>query len=255
MRLSIDKKITLLLKEFIKEAFSRFGLVVFKRSSRVYLPEEDSFKIIASLCDRSDPVMIDGGAHLGGAVEAFGSLLPDTTFFCFEPDPILGQVLTGKFARNLRVTVVQAALGEHEGKAEFNINASRPTNSLLPASESLNAELQQLCQPVEKIVVALTTIDDYTRVNNIGRVDIIKLDLQGYDFLALKGAKETLRQAKIAHIEVLFREIYTGCHLFPDIVRLMTENGFTLYTLCGMHYGEAGELLWADAIFAKACKR
>ena len=60
--------------------------------------------------------------------------------------------------------------------------------------------------------------------------------------LALQGARVVL-------IEVLFVEIYQGCHLFPDVLRLLGECGYTLYTLCGLHYGNHDELLWADAIF------
>jgi len=53
-------------------------------------------------------------------------------------------------------------------------------------------------------------------------------------------------------VEVLFKEIYKGCHGFPDILNLMIGQGFKLHNLCGLHYGEADELLWADAIFVKS---
>jgi len=100
--------------------------------------------------------------------------------------------------------------------------------------------------------VEVITIDEYCRMNSIERVDVIKLDLQGYDYLALKGAAATLDKARVVLVEVLFEEIYKGCHCFPDILNLMSPQGFKLHTLCGLHYGEADELLWADAIFVKS---
>lgn len=241
-----------MIKKMLKWMLKRSGIVAFKRSSRVYIPEDESYRIVSNLVGRVDPVVIDGGAHLGDMVEKFRAFLPRAEFHCFEPDPALAQTLVSRFAGSPLVHVVQAALGDAVGTAKFNINVSRPTNSLLPSAETLQPELKQLCQLVEQVEVEVTTIDEYCRANSIERVDIIKLDLQGYDYLALKGATATLVKAKVALVEVLFEEIYKGCHRFPDILNLMLDQGFKLHTLCGLHYGEADELLWADAVFVKS---
>lgn len=241
-----------MIKQFLRRILNRFGIVAFKRSSRIYIPEDESYRIVAKLVECPAPAIIDGGAHLGGATEILETLLPDATFYCFEPDPTLVQILENKFTDNPQVRVVQAALGDIAGKAKFNINASRPTNSLLPSSESLQPDLKQLCQLVEQVEVGIITIDEYCRDNSIERIDVIKLDLQGYDYRALKGAAAMLENAKVVLVEVLFKEIYKGCHCFPDILDLMIDQGFKLHTLCGLHYGEADELLWADAIFVKS---
>ena len=137
-----------MVKQFLRRILNRFGIVAFKRSSRIYIPEDESYRIVADLVGCSAPAIIDGGAHLGGVAEALGRLLPEATFHCFEPDPMLVQALENKFTDNPKVQVVRAALGDMAGKAKFNINVSRPTNSLLPSSESLQSDLKQLCQLV-----------------------------------------------------------------------------------------------------------
>lgn len=226
-----------------------------KRSSGVYLPEDESYKIVIAQCGRADPVIIDGGAHRGGSVEAFSRYAPHAKFHCFEPDPSLAQELTALFSNNPRVRVIMAALGDAIGKATFNINVSRPTNSLLPSGDALQPDLQSLCQLVEQVEVDILTIDAYCEAQALDHVDIIKLDLQGYDYKALLGAKTALRGAGVVLIEVLFVEIYKGCNLFPDVLQLMGECGYTLFTLCGLHYGDQDELLWADAIFVNKASR
>lgn len=241
----------MMIKRIIKSGLKRFGIIAFKKSSRVYLPEEESYRLVAELVGRPDPIVVDGGAHLGDMIEKFGALLPQAEFHCFEPDPELGETLSRKYAGNQKVHVVQAALGEQLGKACFNINASRPTNSLLDAADDLQGDLKKLCDRVRQVEVAVTTIDEYCASLAIDRIDAIKLDLQGYDYLALKGAGRTLETAKVVLVEVLFREFYKGCHLFPDTLAFMLSKGFELYTLCGLHYGELDELLWADAIFVR----
>lgn len=243
------------MKKIIKAWLYQFGIIAMKRSSGVYLPEDESYKIAIAQCGRADPAIIDGGAHRGGSVEAFSRYAPQAKFHCFEPDPSLAQELTGLFSNNPHVRVVMAALGDVEGKAKFNINASRPTNSLLSPGDALQPDLQSLCELVEQVEVDILTIDAYCEAQSLDHVDIIKLDLQGYDYRALLGAKMALRDTRVVLIEVLFVEIYKGCNLFPDVLQFMGECGYTLFTLCGLHYGNHDELLWADAIFVNSASR
>lgn len=240
------------MKRIIKKILHNFNIIVMKRPSRVYLPEDDSYRIAAEQCGQMEPVIIDGGAYMGAAVVAFSRFFSQAEFHCFEPDPLLANELTKIFTGKANVYIVKAALGELSGKAAFNINASRPTNSLLPVSEALQPDLRGLCRAVEQVEVDVTSIDGYCEAHGLKRVDIIKLDLQGYDYNALLGAKSTLRGTHVVLVEVLFVEIYKSCNLFPDILRLMSKYGFTLFTLCGLRYGNDGELLWADAIFVNS---
>ncbi len=240
-----------MLKRLVKAALKRFGIVAFKRSSRVYVPEDDAYRIVASLVDTDEPEIIDGGAHLGDVPDNMGPLFGSARFHCFEPDPVLTEQLDRKYVADDKVSIVHAALGDAVGRASLNINVSRPTNSLLPISDTLQPDLQKLGTMVEQVEVDVLTIDDYCKQNGIDKIDVIKLDLQGYDYLALRGAIDTLRQVQVVLVEVLFREFYQGCHLFPDILDLLNDNGFSLYTLSGLHDGEGDEILWADAIFTR----
>ncbi len=242
------RKIINIFRKFL----TSLGIIAFKRSSRVYIPDDEIYLIISKLSGRSDPVVIDGGAHLGDMPEKFQRFLPLSKFHCFEPDPVTADLLKLKFAGNSKVSIVEAALGEVVGKVKLQINASRPCNSILPTAGSLPSDLKPLFEPQEQVEVDLTTVDEYCRINGISQVDCIKLDLQGYDYLALKGAENTLKKTRVVLVEVWFKEIYKGAHGFTDILNLMTSQGFTLFNLCGIHYGEADELIWADAIFVNA---
>ena len=240
-----------LIKRFIKTVLISFDIIVFRRSSRAYIAEDESYSIVAKLTKSHSPVIIDGGAHLGDAVQLLGALLPAATFHCFEPDPSLVNELNATFRDKAGVHIVNAALGKSLGKAMFNINVSKPTNSLLPISELLQSDIKSMCQLERQVEVEVTTIDEYCRKQGLNQVDVLKLDLQGYDYLALQGAEETLKRVKVVLVEVLFTEIYQGCGLFTEVFGLMSVSGFDLYTLCGLQYGDEAKLLWADAIFVR----
>lgn len=239
------------LKSLIKKILSNIGIIVMKRSSHVYLSDDESFRIAFELSGNPSPVVIDGGAHKGATVDSIRGFAEGAKLHCFEPDPVLFGELKLKYSDDANVKITQAALGERTGKAVFNINASRPTNSLLKAAAGIEKDLAELCKTMQSIEVSITSIDDYCETLGLSHVDIIKLDLQGYDYFALLGASKVLEQVQIVLVEVLFSELYDGCRQFPDILFFMQKRGFRLFTLSGIHYGSSDELLWADAIFVK----
>jgi hypothetical protein len=49
-------------------------------------------------------------------------------------------------------------------------------------------------------VVAVTSLDDYCRSQNIGRIDFVKLDVEGMEPYVLQGAKTLLQERRIAAI-------------------------------------------------------
>ena len=118
------------MKKFIKGVLRRFGIVAFKCSTGIYVPDEDSYRIAVEQCGKSAPVIVDGGAHRGDSVRSFSLYVPNATFHCFEPDPMLVEELKATFLGRSNVYVVAAALGEVCAQATFNINFSKPTNSL-----------------------------------------------------------------------------------------------------------------------------
>jgi FkbM family methyltransferase len=236
----------------IRAFINRCGVIVFKRDSNVYIPDGEIYSIVFKLIGKNDPVIIDGGAHLGDMPLQIRAMSNDAKFYCFEPDPVASAILKSKFNLFPQVQVISAALGDVVGTAQLKINASRPCNSLLNTSKLIPQSLINLFETVEELEVELTTIDDYCHYNQIEQIDCIKLDLQGYDYLALRGADKTLINTKVVIVEVWFKELYLGAHNFSDILAFMTVKGFVLYTLCGIHYGEANELIWADAIFVKS---
>ena len=239
-------------KNKVRKALYRAGVIAFRRSSRIFLPEEEVYSVLARLvADISSPVVIDGGSHKGDMVDRFGELVAGCQFHCFEPTPDLAAFLREKYRLNASVIVNEVALGDAVGTVTLHVNHSLATNSVLPTGENLQEDLRALCKTVGQVKVPLTTIDAYCDGLGMRHVDVIKLDLQGNDFAALQGARKTLATTRAVMVEVLFSEIYSGSGMYYEIVNFLQESGFRLYTLCGLHYGKNDELLWGDALFLK----
>jgi FkbM family methyltransferase len=240
------------LKRLIKRLLAGFGLVIFKRSTGIYIGEHETPALALRLCGAMQPVIIDGGAHKGTFVEAIREKSRAARFLCFEPDPVLAAGLRTKFTGDARVEIVQAALGSSGGTATFNINRSRACNSLASSDGGAAGVLGELMATVERIEVEVTTLDEAMLRAGVPACDIVKLDLQGHDLEALIGAGQALKSAKVVVVEVWFAPVYRGTVTYLEICDLLRKRGFSIYSLIGLHYSTTDRLLWSDAIFVRA---
>jgi FkbM family methyltransferase len=249
---NINHVVIRFLKQVIKKLLAGFGLVIFKRSTGIYIGEDETPALALRLCETVQPNIIDGGAHKGAFVDAARRLSPGAHFLCFEPDPLLAASLQEKFAGKAKVQIIQAALGSTRGTATFNINRSRACNSLASSDGAATGVLGELMTTMERISVEVTTLDDAMLNAGMRSCDIVKLDLQGHDLEALSGAAETLKSAKVVIVEVWYAPVYAGTVTYLKICELLQKSGFSIYTLAGLHYSTKDRLLWSDAIFLRA---
>ena len=77
--------------------------------------------------------------------------------------------------------------------------------------------------------------------NNISVIDLIWMDIQGAELMALKGLGERIKDVNIIHSEVEFFEIYKNQPLFIEIKKYLNKRGFLLgfFTSFGKYSGDA----------------
>lgn len=96
-----------------------------------------------------------------------------------------------------------------------------------------------------------TTLDDFTSLEGISHVNILKLDIQGGEGDALAGARNLLSNSRIDLIfsEVFFTPHYEGASLFHEITGYLAGYEYSLYNLRHMVSGDNGQLRFADALY------
>lgn len=105
--------------------------------------------------------------------------------------------------------------------------------------------------PKDEIKRRAYTIDSIVKKHNFDNVDFIKLDIQGSELNALRGANETLRNVDIIQMELSVMNYNQGAPTFAETIAYMDNIGFAFYQTLENMFDGRHVLIQIDAIFAR----
>jgi FkbM family methyltransferase len=197
--------------------------------------------------------IFDVGANRGNTVAAYRRLFPMAVIHLFEPIPELAAGVRDRFLGDAAVFVHEAALTDSSGEAFFNVNSVVDTSSLLNSPEAATpVAYRGVMGTTKRITVATTTLDEFCRKHDIRRIDILKMDIQGGELAALRGAESLLEREAISLIfaEVFVQPFYEEQPLFGDVASFLARWEYTLHNVYNVMFrGETGRCSWMDVIF------
>ncbi len=197
-----------------------------------------------------NPVIVDGGANKGRIAAELLEAFPTARILAFEPLPALARKLRKRFAHIPSVTVIEAALGAAPGKAILRIPQSRTLSSLLAPTGIRDKYPGRDLEHLETADVTVVRMDEAV-METAGRADMIKLDLQGFELEALKGATGLLPGVRAILTETAFVSLYENQPLFPQLETFLRGYGFRFERFFEPFLNEDGETISADALFLK----
>jgi FkbM family methyltransferase len=147
---------------------------------------------------KKDFVIMDIGANIGFHTLNFARLCNEGHVFAFEPDRISFQMLATNIQQNhfKNVSTFSIALGAHQGKLPFykmyvnNPGANRILNQ--PPSSHFGEEW-----------VDVNTCDQLAEQLHFSKLDLIKIDVEGFELFVLEGASKVIEKYK----PILFIEL------------------------------------------------
>ncbi len=194
--------------------------------------------------------MVDGGANKGNVAARILAALPGARLTAFEPQPRLARKLAKRFAADARVTVQPVALGEAADTLTLSVLSRATLSSLLPPSgihDKYAGEALAVMDAVDVPVVRLDAVLD--------RADVVKLDLQGYELPALRGAAGLLPGVSMVVVETaLAYPLYEGQALLPEVEAFLAPFGLALDGLYDFFRDATGRIVSGDAVFRRASR-
>lgn len=172
---------------------------------------------------------IDIGAHIGYYSLLCASASPDCRIISLEPEPENFQILQKNISANnmKNISAYNIAVSDKTSKADFFIGPSGNSGDNRFFSDDFRVNDQER----KKINVECVKLDELL-IENMMKPDMIKMDIQGGEMLALKGMTETLNHDQL----VLFTEFWPKGILSngsspQDFLNLINSKGFEIYEL------------------------
>jgi len=196
--------------------------------------------------------IVDAGASNGRVASKLLRCCPSARVFAFEPNPMYAGDLKERAAEDSRISPQHFALSNRAGKVRLNVTESPGMTSLFAVSEQLQKAYPKETAVKEALEVECITIDEWVKANGNPRIELMKLDIQGGELLALKGAVEELKRSTLLiYSEIFFNPLYQGGALYSEIDLFLREQGFSLFNIYKPRSNRNDMLVQANAIFIK----
>ena len=193
-----------------------------KKPSDGFSISKGSFKRYLPL----NPIIVDCGSYNGSDAIDLVKIYPEATVYCFEPVPELFIQLKDNTDAYPNIHCYQIALSDRDGTADMYVSSqgSDGSSSLLEPSTHLDDHPNVLFD--NTIRVKVMKLDTWAQVNNVRSVDLLWLDMQGFEFQMLEASPNILHHTKLIHTEISMRDTYKGVLVYDRFRAWLEANSF-----------------------------
>ena len=146
--------------------------------------------LFLNLIDNGSTV-IDVGANFGYyTVMSASKVAPTGRVYAFEPHKEAYELLNNNVKMNGFEKIVSCynlCLGDKDGESDFYVSEESSFSSMGQTERS---------NIIEKIKVPMRGLDSLSKELDFSKLDAIKIDVEGYEFIVLRGALETVKRSQ-----------------------------------------------------------
>jgi FkbM family methyltransferase len=231
----------------VRRMFEAAGLTIHRWPANRFDGMRDALMLLRR-SGFSPNVVIDCGANLGQWSRLALSVFPEATFHLIEPQPACTASLRGLARETGRAQVHAVAMTE-PGVAEVRMIGGGDVGGGTGAWVARPGEAA-----IGEAICRATTLDELlaAEVTPADRC-LLKLDLEGHELPALRGAARLLGAVEVVLTEFQFFEINAnGRPTFGSLLRMLDAHGFDLYDFaCLVSRPRDQRLRMGDAVFVR----
>lgn len=190
--------------------------------------------------------IIDVGANKGQWSRMAKTIFTDAEFCLIEPQIEMFDSLQNFCDEFEDSFFVIAGAGACNETKTFTVWDDLLGSSFLPAADN------NLKKNNKQREIKITTIDSIIAEKKLKTPELIKLDIQGFELEALKGAEKTFGVTEVYILEVSFFAFERAMPVFADVINFMLEKNYEVYDFAGfLRRPYDGALGQCDICFVK----
>ena len=210
-----------------------------------------NFFATATALARDRLTLVDIGAA-GGVQQKWQRHLRKIRPVLFEPNPAEAARLRPTLPSYSDAIVVEHGLAAAAGKYTLNLAHWPGCTSLLTPDRDILAgyKIAPLYETVDQISVECVRFDELYRSGKVPLPDVVKIDVEGYEYEVLLGFGDLLHDVIGIETEAWFYPVFKGQKLLHDLVALLLPFGLSLRRIETVD-GFEGDLVCVNAFFTR----
>ena len=203
-------------------------------------------------------IVFDIGGHNGETVNLLLKNMRIENIYSFEPSKSSFAILlkaTNRLKKRFQDTnifIENFAIGNESKKVDFNFLSETSSSTMKPLNE--NSKYFKKKENIfgklvkEKIIIEQIDFKEYLLKNNIKKIDLLKIDTEGYELEVLKGLKELISNVSIILFEHHYDNMIVKNYTFSDIHKLLTERNFKRVFKIKMPFRKSFEYIYTKKL-------
>ncbi len=100
----------------------------------------------------------------------------------------------------------------------------------------------------EEKQIQLMPLNEYLENNKIDKIDVLKIDTEGYEFEILQGLKNQIKVIDIIFFEHHYDDMINKSYTYSDIHNLLEKNNFEKIFKCKMPFRKTFEYIYRNKV-------
>jgi len=157
------------------------------------------------LRDKKRPVVLDVGANVGAYSREVARVNPSARVFAFEPHPLTFEKLVSNLGSDRNFHPYDYALGAQPGCSTLYDRESGNGSSHASIFREVIEDIHDA--RARGYDIKVRTLDQFVEENRLERIDLLKIDTEGYELNVLRGGARTIGSGRVGAIQFEFNEM------------------------------------------------
>lgn len=178
-------------------------------------------------------ILFDVGANTGQTRNWFRFHVPKATIYSFEPVQSTFEQLKINAKDDANCVLINEALGDEAG-----IKTIRLYDGDMTVLNSLREDAMNNSAGAREETITVNTLDAYCNANQISKIDLLKIDTEGFEIHVLKGAAQMLQTGSISFVycETGFQQSNKRNTYFAALSEYLAPFGYYFFGLYQVDY-------------------
>ena len=202
--------------------------------------QKKKYSFLNKIIYKNIDVLIDVGAHQGDTIKDFLAIFSIKKIYAFEPsiknfDELSKAVKKINKKNTVKIDIYQFGVGRKNDVLVLNEIADGVSNTFNNLNtESKYYKKKKLITTLfgikkfinKKIPTKIIPLKEFMIKKNINKVDLIKIDTEGFEYGILLGLEDYIKKIKFILFEHHYDNMLIKDYTFRDIHKLLNKNGF-----------------------------